>query len=409
MIITNNDEAQAAAAKALRARKAAFYDVAANGEPVAYLSIEAPAGKPAIWRSMGRKMANVADLPFEIAVDRHTSRMKRQTAPKQEKPARREPSLNERFDEWLSTLTKKEDGKTKPLPCCASYRSVWRNVVGKHGDQPMASMTKADYNGIFSAAIKRGQGPSTINRAHTLARQLIEWADHRHDLPSIRLAPLKVIFGGDAPAESEQRQVVVELQDWIAFWHWLDTQDRSAARLLQLIMLTGHRKGAALGARHGELTPEAWTVPAERMKGRDGKKKPHAVPHFAALDRVLARSHTDSGLMFGTDTNGAPSKERTLSHTTLNKWIERFGLKGIDHRTGKPEDATIHDLRRSMCSYAIRFAKVDEVTAQRMIAHTVQVNQVAGAYAVEGVAHVDTVADGWRQWADWIESTLFTV
>lgn len=406
MIITNNDEAQTAAAKALRARKATFYYVAANGEQVAYLSIEAPAGKPAIWRSMGRKMANVSDLPFEIAVSRHVARLTRQTAAKQEKPAKREPTLNERFDEWLAQHTN-SDGT--PKASSAAYRSVWRNVIGKYGDQTMTNMKKADYNGIFEAAIKRGQGPSTINRAHTLASQLIEWMDHRHDLPVVRLAPLKVVFGGSAPAESEKRQAVVDLEDWRAFWQWLEKQPtKSAANLLQLIMLTGVRKGEGIGIQRDELMAETWTIPAERMKGREGKRKPHTVPRFAALDRVLARSQKEAGLLFGTDANGVPSDARTLSHTTLNKWIQRFGLKATDHRIGEKVNATIHDLRRTMCSYAIRFARVDEVTAQRMIAHTVQVNQVAAAYAVDGAAHVDTVATGWQQWADWIETTLFT-
>jgi integrase len=60
----------------------------------------------------------------------------------------------------------------------------------------------------------------------------------------------------------------------------LAADDRVQARAIRFVILTAVRQNEALGARWGEidLAAKTWTVPAERMKAKGGKKKPHVVP-----------------------------------------------------------------------------------------------------------------------------------
>ena len=77
----------------------------------------------------------------------------------------------------------------------------------------------------------------------------------------------------------------------------------TSALCLRLIMLTCVRASAARGARFDEIEGDVWTVPAERVKGTEGRVKDFRVPISSEAARVIeeARARADvtgSDLLF---------------------------------------------------------------------------------------------------------------
>lgn len=401
-IITSQADAEAFAQANQKVRKPRAADVhlAPFHRRGLRLSIEPKKGEPCAfywrWRAAGRPLGSMQTMTASQAYARMIQQMDGA-----EKPAKkpRTPTLNQYFEQWAS----ERDGK----PSTKIYRSVWRNTVAAAGDLVMADMVRADYVRILKEAHKRGAAPTGIHRTHTLMGQLIKWADYNHDLTPVTLPPMTAIFDGDdAPEKSEKRQAVIDLNDWREFWHYLAGHHGSTAALLMLIMTTGVRKSEATGIVASEVKEHAWTIPAARMKQR----KAHTIPRFPVLDSVLARSRRTDGLLFGADANGTPSPKRTVAASTLNNRLKRYGLHAWitdpDTNERRAVPATVHDLRRTMTTFAIRYAGIDEVTAQRMIAHAVKLNEVAAVYAVAGVADAEKTAEGWQKWGDWFASII---
>ena len=55
----------------------------------------------------------------------------------------------------------------------------------------------------------------------------------------------------------------------------------------QVLLHSGLRLGEAVRACWSEIEGDCWTVPSERMKGRNGEAKPHAVPITSSLRKVF--------------------------------------------------------------------------------------------------------------------------
>jgi integrase len=67
--------------------------------------------------------------------------------------------------------------------------------------------------------------------------------------------------------------------------------DTVGARALELAILTGGRTREILGARWSEIDFEqkVWTIPAERMTRKGGRRRAHEVPLSAAALAVLSK------------------------------------------------------------------------------------------------------------------------
>ncbi|EDM6436452.1 hypothetical protein CUW27_20730 [Salmonella enterica] len=387
-VLTTHAEAEAWAVANLRARTTKRIDVMPTPFSRAGLTLELEPKQIPRWRFQGRTLGNMQRMTLEEAYARMIEKRAAAVAPAEvkQKPVHR-PTLNEVFDEWASNRENK--------PSTRPFRSVWKNVVGERGGVVMADMTQRDYVAILVDAHDAGAAPSSIHRAGQLMRQIVKWADLRKGIAPVNVPAVADIFDGDnPPPKSEPRQAVIRLEDYVAFYQGLP--NTSAANCLRLIMVTGVRKSEATGAHHDEHTAEGWLIPAARMKQR----KEHFIPAFDALRDVVALSRRENGLLFGADRTGKPDSKQRLSEMSLNGVIRRRGLKAYIPAKPNPieVDATVHDLRRSFCSYLVKYCEIDEITANRMIAHKVQINAVSGAYIVDGFAHEEKIAEGWRKW-----------
>lgn len=149
-----------------------------------------------------------------------------------------------------------------------------------------------------------------------------------------------------------------------AFMAELRTRPGTAARALELLILTGLRSGSVRGARWDEIDFDSrvWTVPADRMKS----KQEFRVPLSSAALALLGSLPRTGELVFPGRKADSPQSDMTL--TAVLRRMER-------------EDISVHGFRstfRDWCSESLTNSFPHEVVEQAL-AHTLP-NKVEAAY-----------------------------
>jgi integrase len=147
-------------------------------------------------------------------------------------------------------------------------------------------------------------------------------------------------------------------------------------QMYQVLLHSGLRLNEVAGARVGELEGDTWTIPAERMKGKNGEAKPHVVPITAALRKAFdSLPRGDAGdFIFSCDggrspmvTGGTTLKER-LDRLMLQAWQERLQARGRNPAKTPLRPFRNHDLRRS-CRSTLSRLGVRHEHAEAVLAH----------------------------------------
>lgn len=160
----------------------------------------------------------------------------------------------------------------------------------------------------------------------------------------------------------------------------------TAARAVELVLLTAVRAGEARGATFAEfdLAARTWTIPAERMKA----EREHIVPLSPrAVEIVRAMKTKATGaLVFGGAVNGRP-----ISDTAMTKAL----------RLASPDlAATVHGLRSTFRDWAGDKTEFSRDVAEAALAHTVR-DKVEAAYR-RGTA-LEKRRELMAAWADYLE------
>lgn len=135
---------------------------------------------------------------------------------------------------------------------------------------------------------------------------------------------------------------------------------------LRWIILTAVRSESARGARFDEIDGDVWTVPAERMKAREGRAEPFRVPlsrlALDLLERLRFGRHSD--FLFP-----SPRVGQHISDVALTKVLN--GLK---------EPGRIHGFRTSLRTWVQDTNVASFDVAEMALAHSVG-GQVERSYA----------------------------
>ncbi|MFH5927180.1 tyrosine-type recombinase/integrase [Roseomonas xinghualingensis] len=172
---------------------------------------------------------------------------------------------------------------------------------------------------------------------------------------------------------------------------------RLAARLLALTALRSKElRGATDDEFEGLDGPEpTWTVPAERMKGRKNKRRPHKVP----LSRQAVEIVKAARALAGRQKYLFPAvrhSHRQMSETTLGQLLIRAGFEGVQ---------TPHGFRSSFstCMNELLANHHDRAVIDLMLAHK-PTNHVEGIY--NQAAYMARRREIAQQWADLITEGL---
>ena len=159
---------------------------------------------------------------------------------------------------------------------------------------------------------------------------------------------------------------------------------------LRLIMLTLVRMEAARGAEHSERDDDVWTVPAERIKGREGAVKDFRVPLSGEAMKVWdAASSYGERFMFQGPT-GAP-----VSNVAVEKVLRALGEAGTPHGMRTSFRTWVQDT--DACSYEV---------AETVLGHTIG-GKVERTYARSDLLERRRIA--LEAWADHVTGRAASV
>ncbi len=166
---------------------------------------------------------------------------------------------------WMSPLEKHVFPKIGRKPVSTIHQTDVQNVLKPiwHSKHPTAEKAIQRLRLIFREGHLRGHDcdPLTIDKAQSLLGHV------QHKTTSIEATPW---------------------QDIPQLYAWLEGKGTSAS-CLQFMILTLVRATGCRGARFEEFNGDVWTVPADRMKGREGRVDAFRVPLSAQALAIIDR------------------------------------------------------------------------------------------------------------------------
>jgi integrase len=212
-----------------------------------------------------------------------------------------------------------------------TFREIERYLRGSHfkplHSRPLDQVTRKDVAGCLTRIVARN-GSVTAGRARATLSAFYTWAVGQG------LVDSNPVIGTNKPTDSKPRERVLSDKELVAIWR--ACLDSNYGRIIQLLALTGCRRGEVGGMRWSEIDPEAgtWTIPAERAKNGRAHTlplPPAALSIIAAVERVEGRDHLFGG--YG-------------SHG-FQRWSA--SKRELDTRAGVAGWA-VHDLRRTVAT-----------------------------------------------------------
>jgi integrase len=218
---------------------------------------------------------------------------------------------------------------------------------------------------------------SVTNQILKLVSKFFNWCVDADILAVSPAAGIKKPF-----AERSRDRVLTddELQ---AVWRAADSIGYPFGTIVQLLALTGQRRGEVAGMRWDEIEGDLWTLPKERTK--NGRL--HTVPLSRRAMAIIEGAPRISDFVFSA--NG----EKSVSGFASPKHLID-GLAGVT-------DWRLHDLRRTTASGMARLG-INLPVIEKVL------NHVSGSFAgIVGVYQRHEFADEKRQalqqWADYVE------
>ena len=208
----------------------------------------------------------------------------------------------------------------------------------------------------------------TKNETANRVRQRIESILDRAIVKRLREGPNPAVWRGSMsalfPAPKDVRAVVhqpaMAFDELPKFYKTLRMKTSVSALALRMLIQSGVRSKEGRGAHIDEFDLEkgVWTIPAERMKGRKGKKKSHAIPITKEMLEIvkLTETHRRSGLLF-------PGQKG-------NQWISDTSVRKVLHALYP--DLSVHGFRSTFRDWAGEKTNFQREVCEACLAHVIE-------------------------------------
>ncbi len=209
-----------------------------------------------------------------------------------------------------------------------------------------------------------------------IIKRLLSWAvdQDRYGLetsPADTLKPTKII------GEKVSGNRILDDAELFALWRASERTPYPHGPVYQLLVLTALRlnEGADASWAEFDLKKRIWTIPPTRMKGKNGKARPHVVPLTEEISALVEKlPHFKNGdYLFSTNFGISPA---WMSDKVKKRIDERMlrTLRALARRRG--DDAgkvkllhwTNHDIRRTVRSN-LSALRVPEEVREAVLAH----------------------------------------
>ncbi|WP_186129783.1 tyrosine-type recombinase/integrase [Burkholderia gladioli] len=285
-----------------------------------------------------------------------------------------------------------------------AHRAGWKNA--KHADQwanTLATYAVPVFNvlpvsSIDTALVMKVLDPIWTTKTETASRvrgrieSVLDWATVRGyrtgDNPARLKGHLDTLLPKRARVQKVKHHPALPYADLPDFMKLLRAQEGTAARALELLILSATRTNEVIGARWLEfnLDEGVWIIPAERMKMR----KEHRVPLSA---RAIALIKAQEDMRQGDYVFPGARYQRPLSNMAMLQLLERM----------KRKDITVHGFRSTFRDWAGETTHYPREVCEAALAHGIK-DKAEAAYA-RGDLFLKRAAL-MQDWADFTATTL---
>ncbi|MEW5963040.1 MAG: tyrosine-type recombinase/integrase [Pseudomonadota bacterium] len=273
--------------------------------------------------------------------------------------------------------------KNKPGTALETRRQLDVDFVSRWGARQIRDITRRDVTDVLDAILERGS-PSAANHALAAVRKLFAWSLRRG------LVDMSPCFGLDMPSNHNSRDRFHTDDEIRCIWRALETEGYPYQQIVQLLLLTGQRRGEVAGMRWSEIDFDRalWTLPARRTKSNRAHEVPLSLQAVAIL-KAIPRRHGE--LVFVADDKPVPvsgfskRKRRLDAVCAIPPW-------------------SLHDLRRTVATGMGRLG-VDPHIVRRILNHSPR--DIDGITAVYNrFAYLDQKRAALDTWAAHVESLV---
>ena len=241
-----------------------------------------------------------------------------------------------------------------------STHAEYARLLTKHFpfDMPIADIQRRDIAEVIDDLRER---PSAAHHAFIAIRTLLNWAEQHGYVEHSNLPPFKF--------RVTSRSRFLNETELVAVWHRATEVGYPYGALVQLLILTGQRRGEIAGLRRSWLSKDTITYPQGFCKN----KREHVVPINPMAQAIIAEIPKTSEFLFP----ASRAHVRGIPTGIINGWPKHKrnfdkGLEGVG-------PFTLHDLRRTFSSQLTSLGTPIHVTEKLL-------NHVSGT--VSGVAAV---------------------
>ncbi|WEX08931.1 site-specific integrase [Chelativorans sp. AA-79] len=248
--------------------------------------------------------------------------------------------------------------------------------------KPIDQIKRADVVRVLDGMVANGT-PTRANRALAAIKKVMSWCVDRGMIEVSPIAGLK------APAKEVARERVLTDGELAACWNAAVAEGFPFAAFVQILILTGQRRGEVAGMRWSELdlAKGTWTIPAKRAKNANAHivpLAPLAVDILKSVPRFLG-----SDLVFTTT-----GKTAVSGFGRLKRRLE--DAVGLD-----AEDWWLHDIRRTVATN-MAIMRIQPHIIEAVLNHkTGIVSGVAAVYNRH--AYLEEKREALERWADHVE------
>ena len=263
------------------------------------------------------------------------------------------------------------------------------------------------------AALERGPAadktpaPGQARNLLGLLKTFFSWAIERGTY-GLESSPCEHLKGARIIGERQSDDRTLNDVELLAFWQATGQMEYPYQPIYRLLLLTGLRLNEVADAVWSEFdqAKAIWTIPASRMKGKNGKARPHAVPLTPDIRAILdSLPRFNRGqYLFSTNIGESPvwishKVKRRLDAAMLGVLQEQARKRGEAVNKVKLPAWVNHDLRRTLRSHLSEL-RVSSDVAEAILAHVKP--GIRGVY--DPYEYFDEKRDALELWAAHIKT-----
>jgi integrase len=271
-----------------------------------------------------------------------------------------------------------EDFITSKLPGERKGREVERDIrrelILAWGKRPVTQITAREVRDVIRAKAQTAK-PQARNLLG-YAKRLFDWAVDQ-DCYGLEISPAAALKPSMIVGDRVVGDRVLSEIELFALWRAAERMPYPVGPVYQMLLLTALRLNEVADAHWSEfdLSGKVWVIPKERMKGKNGKARAHAVPLSGDVAGILNKlPRFDRGsFVFSTTLGASPVWVGSKAKDRMDKRMLRT-LRALARRGGDdPAKVTLapwvnHDIRRSVRSQLSRL-KVTEEAREAVLGH----------------------------------------